>query len=215
MGHIRLVPVLSTVLLDPRELAQRAEGAAIRSLAERAQAGDAAAVREMYDRFAPPVMRFVRDMLRDPHSAADAHQDTFIRVFQRIGSLEDPDRLVGWIFGIARRVCLEHKRKLLRGKVLEPADRGVEVADLGAGPEAELSGAESAAALDRAIDALSPDRQAILLLRCDHLLPYEEIATAMGFSVAKVKVEVHRARLALRKVLDGPPERVDDDGGVA
>ncbi|HTJ81778.1 MAG TPA: RNA polymerase sigma factor [Polyangiaceae bacterium] len=203
------MPLLSTAVLGSGELAQRTDVAEDRALAERAQAGDERALREIYDRFAPSVMRFVRDMVRDPHAAADAHQDTFIRVFHRMPSLEDPARLVGFVFGIARRVCLEHRRKATRGKHLEPAESGLDIADLAAGPEIELSGVESAAALDRAIDALPAERRAILLLRCDHLLPYEEIAVATGFSVAKVKVEVHRARLALRKVLD---EATPDDG---
>ncbi len=173
----------------------------------------------------PAVLRFLRDMLRDSEAAADALQETFARVFQKIGSLEDPRRLVPWIFGIARHVTREHKRAVVRhagGKVRRgSADDGGSSAvswwkGLGGGghevperaesitPEDLYSGAESAQALERAITSLSPDRRAILLLRCDHFLSYEEIAVSMGCSVAKVKIELHRARAALREALLSP-----------
>ena len=152
-------------------------------------------------------------MLRaSPDEIADALQDTFVRVFQRIGGLEDPSRLVGWIFGIARNVSLEHRRAHSRRGVLgwlglrTDEESDVREVSLAPSPEAELIGKESAAALARALGELSADRRALLLLRCDHQLSYEEIATAMGFSVAKVKVEIFRARQALRAALFGESE---------
>lgn len=178
------------------------------SLAERAKAGDKLALRTIYERYAPAVRRFVRDMLRDAPAADDALQDTFVRVFQRISALDEPERLAGWIFGIARRVCLEHRRhQHRRQRNTEVAAADFDAPDSGATPEAIYFGAQAAALLDRAVDRLEPDRRAILLLRCDHQLSYDEIATAMGFSLAKVKVELHRARLALRAVIKGMEER--------
>lgn len=174
------------------------------SLAVRAKTGDRVALRAIYERYAPPVRRFVRDMLRDPPAADDALQDTFVRVFQRIATLDEPEHLAGWIFGIARRVCLEHRRNAgRRQRTTDASDDGTDTPDSGASPEALYFGSQAAAALDLAVDQLEPNRRAILLLRCDHQLSYEEIATAMGFSLAKVKVELHRARASLRVVLEG------------
>lgn len=178
------------------------------SLAARAKAGDRLALRTIYDRYAPAVRRFVRDMLRDAPAADDALQDTFVRVFQRISTLDEPEHLAGWIFGIARRVCLEHRRhQTRRQRTTELSAADFDAADPSATPEALYVGSESAAELDRAVDRLEPDRRAILLLRCDHQLSYDEIATAMGFSLSKVKVELHRARLALRAVFREMEER--------
>jgi RNA polymerase sigma-70 factor, ECF subfamily len=178
------------------------------SLASRAKAGDRLALRSIYDRYAPAVRRFVRDMLRDAPAADDALQDTFVRVFQRIATLDEPEHLAGWIFGIARRVCLEHRRhhsRRQRNTEIPPV--GFDAPDSSATPEALYFGSQAAAELDRAVDRLEPDRRAILLLRCDHQLSYDEIATAMGFSLSKVKVELHRARLALKVVIRGMEER--------
>ena len=48
---------------------------------------------------------------------------------------------------------------------------------------------------------LASRAKSALLLRLDHGLPYEDIAELMGWSVAKVKNEIHRARLQLRSQL--------------
>jgi len=177
-------------------------------LAARAKSGDRAAMRAIYERYAPQIRRFVRDMLRDNAAADDALQDTFVRVFHHIAALDEPEHLAGWIFGVARRVCLEHRRHTSRRqRSTEPAQDSTDTADSSATPEALFFGTEAALALDRAVDQLDPNRRAVLLLRCDHQLSYEEIATAMGFSLAKVKVELHRARASLREIIHGGASR--------
>jgi len=62
---------------------------------------------------------------------------------------------------------------------------------------------EAAARVRRAMDALPEDRRAALLLRVQQGLSCDEIAAAMDWTVAKVKIEVHRARLALRSAAEG------------
>ena len=68
-------------------------------------------------------------------------------------------------------------------------------------PEADLLARDTARRLAAAMANLSEDRRALLLLRLDHGLGYEQIAESMGFSLAKVKVELFRAREALRAEL--------------
>jgi RNA polymerase sigma-70 factor (ECF subfamily) len=57
--------------------------------------------------------------------------------------------------------------------------------------------------LEGALADLSEDRRAALLMRIDHGLGYGEIAAAMGWTLQKVKNEIHRARLQLRASLAG------------
>jgi RNA polymerase sigma-70 factor, ECF subfamily len=208
LGHILHVTLALSTWLASGELVEAPVDEVARSLAARAKSGDRAALRSIYERYAPQIRRFVRDMLRDPPAADDALQDTFVRVFQHITALDEPEHLAGWIFGIARRVCLEHRRHTSRRqRNTEQAQDSTDMPDSSATPEAVFFGSEAAAALDRAVDQLEPNRRAVLLLRCDHQLSYEEIATAMGFSLAKVKVELHRARLSLREVIHGGAPR--------
>jgi len=57
--------------------------------------------------------------------------------------------------------------------------------------------------LDGALADLDHERRSALLMRIDHGLGYGEIAEAMGWSLQKVKNEIHRARLQLRARLAG------------
>ena len=71
-------------------------------LAVAAAAGDRAALGDIYDRYADTLYELCRVILRDPHEASDAVQDTFVIAATRIGGLRDPDRLKPWLCAIAR-----------------------------------------------------------------------------------------------------------------
>jgi RNA polymerase sigma-70 factor (ECF subfamily) len=180
----------------------------------RAQNGDAEAFRVIFEAHIAPVRRFCRDLLRDPAAGDEAAQETFVRANGRLASLREPALLSSWLLGIARLVTLEQRR---RGLWLVPlswrfggrgddADDGADLpAEGGEGttPEVALLGKEADRALEQALATLSTDRRAALLLRLDHGLGYPEIGVALGWSLAKVKNEIHRARLQLRDRLAG------------
>jgi len=174
-------------------------------LLSRARAGDPEAFRVIFDRESPGVRRFLGDLLRDDAAADEGTQETFVRAHHRLGTLEQASRLQGWLFGIARMVFLEQIRRKRRDAPLpEPEeDRFQLQADRGASPEAVLLSAESDRMLDGALADLSDERRSALLMRIDHGLGYGEIAAAMGWSLQKVKNEIHRARLQLRSRLAG------------
>ena len=174
-------------------------------LLSRARAGDPEAFRVIFDRESPGVRRFLGDLLRDDAAADEGTQETFVRAHQRLPTIHDPGKLQGWLFGIARMVFLEQIRRKRRDAPLpEPEeDRFPFQADRGASPEAVLLSAESDRMLDGALADLSEERRSALLMRIDHGLGYGEIASAMGWSLQKVKNEIHRARLQLRSRLAG------------
>ena len=184
----------------------RAGDATEAALLASALRGQEAALQALYTAHAPAILRFLGDLLGDRAAAADGTQETFVRAFRRLDTLRDRERVLPWLFGIARNVSLEQRKaRRRRGRFLV-ADRGdddptPEAADPRT-PEAELLGREAARIIEAALSRLSDDRRAMLLLRLDHGLAYDEIAALMGFSLAKVKVEIHRARQLLRAELD-------------
>src|SRR5690348_9777782 len=89
-------------------------------LLSRARAGDPEAFRVIFDRESPGVRRFLGDLLRDDAAADEGTQETFVRAHQRLGTLSEPGKLQGWLFGIARMVFLEHLRRKRRDA--PPAD---------------------------------------------------------------------------------------------
>ena len=172
-------------------------------LLSRARAGDPEAFRVIFDREAPGVRRFLGDLLRDEAGADEGTQETFVRAHRRLGTLEQTGKLQGWLFGIARMVFLEQiRRKRREGPMTEPAE-DFSRTDCGPSPEAMLLSLESDRMLDGALADLDDERRSALLMRIDHGLGYGEIAEAMGWSLQKVKNEIHRARLQLRARLAG------------
>jgi len=169
----------------------------------RARAGDVEAFRMIFDRLSPGVRRFLGDVLRDDAAADEGTQETFVRAHQRLPTIEDPGKLQGWLFGIARLVSFEHLRRRRRDALpAEPPDEVAQI-DRAPSPEAVLLSAESNRILDAALARLAEERRAALLMRIDHGLGYDEIAAAMGWPLQKVKNEIHRARLQLRASLAG------------
>jgi RNA polymerase sigma-70 factor (ECF subfamily) len=149
------------------------------------------------------VRRFLRDLLGDPEAADEGTQETFVRAHRRMGTVRETERLLPWLFGIARNVSHEQlraRRHPLRGAgelgLLGEPDRGPT-------PEGALMGREADRLLASALGELAEERRAALVMRIDHGLDYEEIAVLMGWTLQKVKNEIHRGRLTLRARLEG------------
>ncbi len=179
--------------------------AAAPAAASAATSADRDALLGQYGELAPRVQRFLRDLLGCSATAADATQETFVRAFRKVDALPPETRLAPWVFGIARNVSLEIRKargragRVITGASPEDAER---IADpRAASPETQLLDRESLEVIDRALDRLPEERRAALLLRLDHGLAYEEIAASMGWSLAKAKVEIFRAREVLRATL--------------
>ncbi len=209
--------LLNLTALWPELLGRRAD-LDDSALVRRVRRGDSEAFRVLFDRHAPPLWRFLRDLLGQESAADEALQETFVRAFSRFEQLVHDERLLPWLFGIARHVALEALRARRRdfpsmtelegaGGQSGSADEGRNVMaqaqplDGADDPEAVLLGREAEAHVAQALAALSPDRRAALVMRVDHGLPYEDIARAMGWNIPKVKNEIHRARLVLRERL--------------
>jgi RNA polymerase sigma-70 factor (ECF subfamily) len=171
-------------------------------LVVRARTGDGAAFRALFERHSPGVRRYLGDLLRDEAAADDATQETFVRAYDRLLSLRELGRVQTWLFGIARNVFLEQYRaRKEERRALPEADgesEGNELADTAPTPDLILLGQEADRVLASALTYVGEPRKSALLLRLDHGLSYEDIAEVMGWSVAKVKNEIHRARLQLR-----------------
>jgi len=162
-----------------------------------ALAGDASAFRALFDRHAPAVRRFLRDLARDEAYADEATQETFVRAHRRLATLREEPRVRAWLLGIARRVFLEELRR--RPRAGEADLERLE--DDRRSPEADLLVAEQVRLFRAALARLRPDRRGVLLLQIDHGLGYDDIAQVMGLSPAQVRNELHRGRQELRAQL--------------
>lgn len=196
-----------TALRDPFSFVPFARGADAAATDGAASTGatarDHAELTRLYEEHGARIHRFLRDLLGDAALAADATQETFTRAYRQLATFREGAAVAPWLFGIARNVSLEVRRARMRAaRIMLPVSAEHPVDPPGPGcPEKDLLAREALHVVDTALSALSDDRRAMLLLRLDHGLAYEEIASMMGFSLAKVKVEIFRAREALRSVM--------------
>jgi RNA polymerase sigma-70 factor (ECF subfamily) len=153
----------------------------------------------LYDAHGARIHRFLRDLLGDATLAKDATQETFMRAYRKLGTLDPAVSVAPWLFGIARNVSLELRKARFRaGRTFLQQDADAPSNDC---PERDYLGREALKQVGAALVQLPEERRAMLLLRLDHGLSYDDIAVTMGCSLAKVKVEIFRARETLRGVM--------------
>jgi RNA polymerase sigma-70 factor, ECF subfamily len=155
--------------------------------------------RVVYQAHVRSVRRFLGDLLRDDAAADEATQETFVRAHARLTTLREGEKVLPWLFGIARNVFYEELRVRKRHlRSIDADDERGEEPDCSPSPEGMLLGAEADEQLKAALAELGDERRQALVMRIDHGLDYDEIAEVMGWPLSKVKNEIHRARLVLR-----------------
>ena len=148
--------------------------------------------------------RLVRFCLRLTGNADDAEdlvQETLLEAWRHAGQLRDPERTVPWLFGIARNVYLRWARKRNRSPHVAN-DHAVEtIAEAGDDVEMDLERSELAELLDRALAMVPESTRRLLADRYVQDLSQAAIAERLGTSEGAVALRLHRARLALRRIL--------------
>jgi RNA polymerase sigma-70 factor (ECF subfamily) len=167
----------------------------------RARAGDHEAFRQLFERYSRPVISFVFDMVNDRALAEDLTQETFVRAHRHLGALREEDKFSTWLFSIAKNVAREHLRSAERQTTkVELDDESVlELRDEGRTPAGELLDKELNEVVRRALAGLDEDKRMVFALKVFQQRSYEEIAEITGFSLPKVKTDLHRARAEMRR----------------
>lgn len=163
--------------------------------------GDSAAWDEVLRRYGAVVSATVRSFRLQDADALDAVQMTWLRLAENAHRVQFPERLGGWLATTARRECLHLLRQAKPTRDL--IDVAPEtVADLSAGPEQRLIDAETARALWKLVDELSPCRRTVLrALFTDDPRPYAEVARAVGIPPGGIGPTRTRALRQLRNKL--------------
>jgi len=165
-------------------------------LAERIRQGDRTAEDELVKRYWSGLLVMFKARLRntDPEEAYDLTQNTFIGVLQaiRAGKLREPEKLAGFIHGVARNVL---------NSFFEDGRPGVELTEevSGRDPVEMLEAADRQRRAHAAINSLSPVDQQILLGVLVDGLSLEEIAIRLKMTPANVRIRKLRAIKKLKK----------------
>ena len=163
--------------------------------------GDSEAFRLIFERYSRPVISFIFDMVNDRGLAEELTQETFVRAYRAINTMRRDTKLSTWLFGIARNVARESLRARTRANShLDIADKSVmDLSDRKPAPVEGLLSKELNDVIRRSLAALDEDKRLVFTLKVLHQCSYEEIAAITGFSIAKLKTDLHRARAEMRR----------------
>jgi RNA polymerase sigma-70 factor (ECF subfamily) len=192
----------------PRDIA-RVE-ASDEALCGRVAERDEEAFDLLVQRYQVRAYRLAWSILRDPEEARDLSQEAFIRLYEGAGTFRGRSRFSTWFYRILVNLCLDaRRRRRWWQQELTPFDRAdgskespverepAPVAD----PLDDLERGQLLTQLWKAVDRLSPQQRAALILQVQEELPASEIAAVLKCSEATVRVHVHRALMALRKTM--------------
>jgi len=147
------------------------------------------------------VYRLAYRLTGNVHDAEDLTHDVFIRVFRSLHSYQ-PGTFEGWLHRITTNVFLDKMRRKQRIRFdLLSDDAAARLPSREIGPEQHYNDTHFDDDVQRALDALTPDFRAAVVL-CDiEGLSYEEIATTLGIKLGTVRSRIHRGRSQLRAAL--------------
>jgi len=178
---------------DPR-LERRSVAQEEAELVGRAKGGDAAACREIVDRFSAGLHRLAFSLVGHAQDAEDVVQETFVGAFRSLRSFEGRSSLKTWLIQILVRQAARRRQARARGQAL-PLDKAAPAAR---GPE---EGLDARMDLLGALESLAPEQREVIALRELEGMTYEEMAEALGAPRGTVESRLHRARQALRERL--------------
>lgn len=177
---------------------------------DRARRRDAAAFDTLVELYSARVYGLIYRLLGQRELAEDLTQETFLRVVRTIESYEHDGRFEAWLFRIAANLARDHARKRKRRGSMssldagDPDEPGAALPDMNAAPSGAeaLIQAEREAALQAALDRLSPADREIVMLRHFAELSFREIADLLKIPLGTALARAHRALGKLKNELE-------------
>lgn len=180
-------------------------------LVRAAASGDPEAMERLLVRAQASAYRFSLMVCGRADDTEDVMQEALVSTYRHARDIRDPEAFRAWLYRTVRNACLLNRRK----RVAEPShlvsldDQGhfddphvMEPAAHDESPEESLDAAERRALLRRALLRLPGPQREVIVLRDLEGLSTREVANVVGISEDNVKQRLHRARVALRAVLE-------------
>jgi RNA polymerase sigma-70 factor, ECF subfamily len=175
-------------------------------LVRRLQQRDPRALGELYDRYGRLAFSLILRVVRDAGIAEDLVQETFLRVWNRVGGFDADKGAIGpWLLAVARNRAIDYLRSTSgrerNNLELEETDHPALYRDM----ESEIFNSDRARRVKVALQKLSPQHRQVIELAYFEGLSQTEMAERMGQPLGTVKTWVRTALKILR----------DDLGAVA
>jgi len=173
-----------------------------RQLVLRSRSGDAAAFDQLVEQHTASLYRVARRLMTDSQEAEEIVQEAWLRAWRGLSSYRVSLPFFPWLAGIATNAARDRWR---RRRPVDFSDLGPEEfpssEETGA-PELQMDRGEAIQRLGEAVAGLRPEQRAVIALRYEAELTYQEIAIALSIPINSVRTHLHRAKLALRRSLE-------------
>jgi RNA polymerase sigma-70 factor, ECF subfamily len=174
------------------------------------QAGSEAAFDWLVTHYHAPVYNLILGMLGDTSDAADGTQEVFLKAFRGIRGFRHGSSLKTWLYRIAIREALNHKRWFKRhlqknisiDAEPEEGHGHLEIEDLCATPFEQLATREMQLAVQNALHRVPHVFRIAVILRDLEGFSYEEVAEILECNIGTVKSRILRGRRALKEILE-------------
>jgi RNA polymerase sigma-70 factor (ECF subfamily) len=187
-------------------------------LVKRCQAGDSEAFDELVTRYRTRVFAMIYNMVHNEQDAWDLAQDSFVKAWKSIKNFHGRSSFYTWIYRIVMNVTIDWlRKKQIKGAGLEfddaiqlkevnPASKTLPKAD--PLPYERMERTEIRARIDHAIEQLSPEHRAVILMKETEGMQYHEIAESLGCSIGTVMSRLFYARKKLQNLLKDVYENI-------
>ena len=173
-------------------------------LIQRILAGDETAFESLIRKYRKQIHAHAWRKTGDFHIAEDITQDTFLQVYQKLDTLDDPTQFSGWLYVIVNRLCIAWFRKnRIRTESLEETD----ISEIETEAYSQYVAAENAKTnaeaqrdlVQKLLTKLKESDKQIITLHYFQEMTYSEIGSYLGISESSIKSRLHRARQRLKK----------------
>lgn len=173
-------------------------------LIERARAGDTKAFGVLVERYQRRVVGVAMAVVHDQEDALELAQETFVRAFENVGKFESRSSFSTWLYRIAANIAIDFRRRERRHPTMRGDEAEIELQRLPSklgDAFKETQRGEMAERIRRALNQLTPEHRAAILLREVEGLSYDEISDVLQCPRGTVMSRLHYARNHLREML--------------
>lgn len=173
-------------------------------LVQRCQGGEVPAFQELTERYYRKIYMLVLGIVNSREDAMEVAQEAFFQAYRKIKGFRGGSSFYTWLYRIAVNLSIDFHRRRKRGNLefrdnvdREMEEQGEAVND----PFHDVRDKELGERLLRAINELTPDHKAVIVMRAIEGLSYKDIGRILGCSEGTVMSRLHYARKKLQEKL--------------
>lgn len=197
----------------PDSEAVHGDGAEVRALVAKVQAGDEAAFRELFDRYHRRAYAVAVGVVKNQSDAFDIVQDAFIKVHRHIGNFQGSSSFYTWLYRIVMNLAIDHLRRNKKARSLDFDDQvgrdALEVEGdgsmlpriLDSNPSRTVQRKELSTAIQKALDELPEYHRAVILLREVEGMSYEDMSRVLKVPKGTIMSRLFHARKKMQESL--------------